>query len=153
MKNNYLKPKMCAVCGGKCCKVMPGSASPEDFGEPLLERLTDAFKTGKWAVDWWEGDPTGADEVAQGFYVRPRVKDVDAIYDPSWGGECIFLNKDGCELPPDNRPENCRMLEPKDYGKDCILHGAGKREMAIKWMPYHDIIHAAVKAATKEVQE
>ena len=124
---------------------------PEDFGEPLFDNLRQAFESGKWAVDWWEGDPTGKDEVGRGYFVRPKTKYcVDKIYDPSWGGECIFLTiEEGCELSENERPAGCRLLEPKENG-NCISHGGGKRKTAIAWMPYHEIIHQAVKAADKK---
>lgn len=142
-KKNYLNIEICKRCGGKCCKAMPGGCLPEDFGESLLENLTKAFKTGNYAVDWWEGDPTGNDEIECGYYVRPKVKGVDRIYDPSWGGECIFFtNGKGCELSPSERPANCRLLEPKETG-NCKLHGVEKDKIAIAWIPFHDIIHKA----------
>lgn len=85
--NNYLNVELCKRCGGECCKFISGGYMPEDFGEPLLENLTKAFQTGNYAVDWWEGDPTGNDEIECGYYVRPKVKGADRIYDPSSGGE------------------------------------------------------------------
>lgn len=144
MKKNYLNTKICKQCGGACCKRLPGGCLPEDFGEPLFENLIKAFKTG-YAIDWWEGDPTGKDKVACGYFVRPKIKGVDRLYDPSWGGECIFfIEGKGCTLLPDKRPAECRMLEPKKDG-NCIKHEVEKRTVAIAWLPFHKIIHKAAE--------
>ena len=141
MTGIYLNPKICKKCGGKCCKAIPGGALPEDFGEPLFDNLKQAFATGNWAIDWWESDPTGQDKIDCGYFIRPKVKGVNKIYDPSWGGECIFLEDGvGCKLLPHERPANCRLTEPKVNGK-CIVHGASKKDVAIAWIPFHNIIH------------
>jgi len=145
-KKNYLNKNICKRCGGICCKKMPGACLPDDFGEPLLENLTQAFRSGFYAVDWWEGDPTGKDMFAYGYFVRPKVKGENKIYSPSWGGECIFLKTTGCELKPEDRPANCRLLEPKEDENGelkCELHEINKKLVAIAWIPFHNIIHEA----------
>ena len=143
--------KYCAECGGKCCKGCPGCAWPEDFKEPLLDSLVAAFRSEKWAIDWWEGDPRdGVDELSHGYFVRPAVCDAEGIFDPTWGGPCVFLTESGCELPPDVRPKNCRMLEAKT--KDCQYHGEHdkpKQDAAIAWIPYQAIILEAEKIVTR----
>lgn len=141
-KKNYLNYELCKECGGACCKFMPGECFPEDFGEPLLENLIEAFESGNWAIDWWEGDPRkNEDKLDRAYYIRPRIKGINKLFDPSWGGECIFLNKKVCILPPEKRPMSCKMLEPKPKGEDCIHHnGTGKREAAIAWLPFTDVI-------------
>ena len=152
MKKNFLNPEICKKCGGKCCKAMPGSAYPEDFKEPLFESLLSAFKSGNWAIDWWEGDPReGKEEVDVAYYIRPRTKDNDALFDPSWGGECIFLNNNGCILKPEERPQSCRLLEPQENG-ECIHHGNIKRGAAIAWLPYTDIILQAAEKTTNRAK-
>lgn len=145
-KINYLDEEICKECGGDCCKAMPGSCLPEDFEEPIFESIRDALATGKYAVDWWEGDPTDNDELDRACYIRPRTKGVEKIYDPSWGGECIFFTEGkGCELQPDERPANCRLLEPRKVG-NCVLHETyNKRDIAIAWIPHQDTIHKAVQ--------
>jgi len=152
MKKNYLNVEVCKECGGACCKKMPGAAYPEDFGGPLLENLVEAFESGNWAIDWWEGDPRGnKDELEKAYYIRPRTKNSTRLFDPSFGGECIFLNKRGCKLLPGGRPKSCRMLEPNLGGKDCIHHnGAGKRKATIAWLPFTMVVLKAAKIVTKE---
>lgn len=150
MNKNFLDIKMCKKCGGKCCKQMPGSAYPEDFKKPLSKSLLIAFKSGNWAIDWWEGDPTNKDNLEKAYYVRPRVKDNNNLFDPSFGGECIFLNENGCTLKPEERPQSCRLLEPRENGLNCICHGKSKRGAAVAWLPYTDII---LKVAEKTKEE
>jgi Fe-S-cluster containining protein len=140
MKKNYLNVELCKKCGGKCCKRFPGIAYPEDFKKPLKDSLLKAFTSGNWAIDWYEGDPTGKDELSKAFFIRPKIKDVKELFDPSWGGECIFLTKDGCILNPNERPKGCRMLESISL-KNCILHAAkDKKDAAMAWLPYTKMI-------------
>lgn len=145
MKKNYLNAALCEECGGKCCKMMPGIAFPVDFKKPLAESLLKAFKSGNWAIDWYEGDPTGKGKFHQVYYVRPKVKGVKKLFDPSWGGECIFLIDDGCRLKPGARPMTCRMLEPITL-KNCVFHKAkSKAECATAWLPYNRVILDAAR--------
>lgn len=154
---NYLKPNICAECGGKCCQRLSGCALPEDitriFAPDLGKALIAAFETGNWVVDWWEGDPRGFNYddpryVSCGFYVRPRVlTDIrGGLYCASWGGECCFWTPEGCILASDERPWGCRMLEPKEDG-ECICHGGGKKRAALAWLEFHDIIETAAELA------
>jgi len=113
-----------------------------DFGLDILKGLIEAFQSGNWAVDWWEGDPTGKRELYQAYFIRPKIKGIDSIFHGAWSGQCIFLADEGCVLPDKDRPFECRLLEPNKG--ECISHGATKREAAIIWLPYHDIIHKAV---------
>ena len=147
-RQNYLNEELCKRCGRRCCLKMPGATSPEDFKKPLLSSLIAAFKTGMWAIDWFEGDPTGKGKIDKGYYVRPAIRGVNELFDPSWGGACIFLTPKGCKLPPSKRPLNCRMLEPRGDGC-CVLHIAGKCDIAIKWLLSHDIILKAAEEAQK----
>lgn len=155
MNECYLNPGLCAECSGKCCKRMPGSAFPEDFTQDgdLQIVLEQAFKSGNWVIDWWEGDPRGyeyedaaEDAVGYGFYVRPRIiTEQNGLYHASWGGQCVFLTPTGCALEPSRRPQQCRMLEPIADDK-CIIHSPGtKHDAAIAWLPYHAVIMAAAK--------
>ena len=138
-KKNYLDIDICKKCGGRCCKSMPGSAYPEDFKKPLSESLLSAFKSRNWAIDWWDGDPTDEDILEKAYYIRPRTKDNNNLFAATWGGECIFLDKKGCILGPEKRPQSCRLLEPKE-NKSCVSHGGSKQGSAIAWLPYTNII-------------
>jgi Fe-S-cluster containining protein len=130
---NYLKPNLCAPCGGKCCKTIPGCAYPEDF--PTKEVLQAALDSGRWCIDWWEGDAReGHTELSKTYYVRPAIKGYEGVrHHPSWGGECTFLGKNGCELSVLDRPTECRSLEPRVNG--CYTHnGHGKQSAAVAWL-------------------
>jgi len=144
----FLNVELCAKCGGRCCKKMSGEAIPDDFGdeENLHTAVLQALESGNWVIDWWEGDPRGLDSdnpeyVSPGYYLRPRVKtDCAGNFCLSWGGECIFLGKDGCVLAPEDRPVSCRLLEPKQ--DDCIMHdGGGRRAAALAWLPYWEMLY------------
>ncbi len=142
----YENHAICAECGGKCCKRMPGIVLPDDLKKPLKESVMELLFTGKYAVDWWEGDPRDdEDEYSYVYYIRPKVKGHEKkLLHPSWGGECIFLTDTGCELPFEQRPAECRMLEPVRSG-ECIYHGVTKQEFALIWLEYQDIIEDVIK--------
>ena len=162
---NYENKELCAKCGGDCCKRVPGEARPEDFGgsEKLIKNLTAAFKTRKWAIDWWEGDPRPKnrvkvkDRLDRTYYVRPARKKYAGkdwkICDPAWDGECAFLTKTGCELEHDRRPSTCKLVEPKEkpasmpvHESNCIVHeGGGKEACAKAWIPYQDVLKLMIK--------
>lgn len=138
---------VCRECGGGCCKSMPGIAAPEDFGAPDLdvmrERISAALATGRWAIDWWEGDPTDGDlDCVE--YIRPAVMMHEGrLRHPSWGGRCTFLGPSGCTLQHDDRPHNCRALVPNPEFKteSCVMPpGLQKQDYAIAWMPYADLL-------------
>jgi len=124
----------------------------------MERRLTKAFASGHWAIDWWEGDPRGLARedltyIDEGFYVRPACVGVAALRDASWSGKCNFLGAAGCQLPREQMPLGCRMLEPKwdkCKGALCVPHGGGKQEMAVAWLPYHDVLERAAKASGRE---
>ena len=137
---NYLNEKMCRDCGGTCCKRIPGIAHPEDFLPNLEHRLQAALFSKMWAVDWYENFDDG-----DGYYIRPAVVGARGPYDPAWGGRCIFLAKNGCELSADHRPYGCRMLEPNLHftGRvDCLQHVDGNEhyQAAVAWAPFSEII-------------
>ncbi|KKN26632.1 hypothetical protein LCGC14_0872600 [marine sediment metagenome] len=143
----YINKALCKKCGGNCCKGMPGMLHPRDFKNITHENIVELLKTGNYAIDWYGGDPRkGKDELGQAYYLRPRTENNKDIFDPSWGGVCIFLLKNGCKLEYNERPYQCRMIEPKRNG-GCIAHGlVSKRKISIKWLPYQDIIYKAGKS-------
>lgn len=149
MKKNFLNKDLCSICDGECCKNMPGCNLPEDFGKSLYFSLLEHFKTGKWAIDWWEGDPRkGKHELTRAFFIRPAIKNKTNLFDPSWGGECVFFTSGvGCSLDDKKRPAECRLLEPNS--DRCIKHGGSKQEASIAWIPFHDVIIKAAKDSGK----
>lgn len=144
MMNGYIDKDICKKCGGKCCSLCPGATFPEDFGLPKnKEKLIEALKSKKYCIDWWEGSPIKGKKMGQAFFVRPQYKGHTDLYHPGWGGKpCIFYSViDGCELKFEDRPHECRYLEPhsEGFGK-CVVHGGGKKEAAIKWIPYNFLL-------------
>jgi hypothetical protein len=136
----WLNHEMCALCGGKCCKHLPGAAYPGDFENEAM--MTEAILSRKWAIDWWEGDP-GDGEEETAYYVRPAtLEGQGAIYDASWGGQCVFLTDSGCQLRPEKRPTECRFLEPRaKEGNACIMHNdVGKRTAALVWRKHYRLL-------------
>jgi len=147
----YEVPEFCTACGGACCRQMPGATFPEDWGTPLdVQGLLEALRGGRWAIDWWEGDPRRDNPevlLSRACYVRPAtVEKIGRLYDASWGGVCNFFTPGiGCQLPPNERPTECRYLEPADLDPvkgyhDCKDHGKDKGQAAIAWIPYEDLL-------------
>jgi len=128
--------------------------------DTLADALFQAFCTGQYVIDWWEGDPRPGkdweddDYLSRGEYVRPRCNDDCApLYNASWGSwggsACTFLTEDGCSLLSDLRPYQCRMLEPKPNDK-CIMHKEGtKHAIALAWLPYRDDLNIAANLYLK----
>lgn len=160
---------ICAACGGYCCRHMAGEAFPEDVDPALdpaalLAGLTVRLVSGQWMIDWWEGHPEAYDPPwpddeddaldiyhapVRGYYLRPRVDSdpPDAWMHPSWSGRCVFHTDAGCSLPYARRPRSCRALAPRADGHCVMPEDAGKRQAAIAWLPYHDLIEEATKRA------
>ena len=127
----YINRELCKKCGGKCCQRYPGCCFPEDFDNNEA-KILEALQTGNYAVDWWEApEPL--------YFIRPATKlgkEKGRLFDPSWGGECIFYTPDvGCGLPYEQRPTGCRLIEPKESGK-CVDHSGGKLKAALAWKKY-----------------
>jgi hypothetical protein len=148
MKNNERRD-ICAICGGKCCKNVPGIAYPQDFGfdqmasEKIYERLVQLFSSMCWQIDCWERYKYG-----KGYYIRPTtLKGRGELFHAAWCNEgCVFLQTDGCSLMFDNRPYECKELVPRE--SQCLrTESKGKHPRHIaadKWLRYEYLI---VKAA------
>lgn len=147
MKSNENK-KICAKCGGRCCKQLPGICTPEDIrhifpAKSIRESIKLAIKSGLFCFDRWDGDPCW-------YFIRPRLKSarLDA-FDYSWGGgECVFLTTTGCSREFDERPAQCRALVPNKDGHCCVADKTlrGKYEPARRW-------HREVRGFRKIVKE
>ena len=141
----YEKPSICQKCKGQCCKSIPGSCYPKDFGYNQ-ERILTALKSGLYNIDSWEGALDGEYNFYNRFYyIRPAIKNYKgSIYHPSWGGECIFLTSKGCKLLANKRPTECGLLEPKE-NTSCISHNrAGKDESARQWDSYNPWLNSLI---------
>lgn len=150
IKNNENK-SICFGCG-QCCKSLPGIVSPSDLKEVTVESLTDLFESG-YQFDYWEGNLTGNpehDDITF-FYLRPQTKNsVNKIVDASWGGECVFLNDDGCSKSFEERPSQCRALTPSKDGNCYLDKKYEKKIMIEEWLPYNEIIIETIDKISKD---
>ena len=112
-ERDFYIPEICIKCGGDCCKRSPAPYTPKDISR-IFGGIEKAIDSGTIAIDWWEGDRPI-------YFVRPKTIKTKALYDPSWGGQCIHLRTDGCKLSRDKMPTFCKALEPKDNG-ECVDH-------------------------------
>jgi len=150
---SHVNDELCSACGGVCCKAYAGTCFPSDFGEDrasVEKAVLHAISSGKYAIDWWEGDPTGENNVSKAHFVRPAHKNaLGSVYDPTWGGECIFLTDTGCSLEHDARPIACRELEPVSP-KNCVAH-VKKKDSAIEWLPYNEFLQSFRRLRVEEM--
>lgn len=163
---NFEKPNICGECGGKCCQNFPGFFYPEDLGAPdeseMERRLRELLDSGRYTLDDWVGDPRpGCDSSAfeewdewhdlkekglvfsQVYMPRPAMVGHEGQrYHGAFGGTpCTFLGEKGCQLEREDRPTECRALEPVDStGNNCKMPpGMSKRDCAIAWVPYQNL--------------
>ena len=142
----YDNKAMCSECGGKCCKRGTGIFHPKDFienGKFNKEKLKLLLKSTDYMLDYRE-DPESFGCKSLHF-PRPRhVGDGDSLIYATWGGQCRLLTSDGCSLGSEEKPHQCRNLEPKVDG-ECIEHGRTNFEIAIDWSDYQNIVDEIIK--------
>jgi len=121
---------------------MPGAYFPGDFNKKNIKNeIIAMLKIGKIAVDW---DVDTWDNFKELYFLRPKVKGVKSLFHHHKVSDnipCIFWNdKSGCELKLNDRPSNCRFLEPKkEDGKYiCIPHDGSKNSAIRSWKKYCD---------------
>lgn len=153
------RPDLCVPCGGLCCKRSPGFTLPGDWanaaGELDEERLEEALVSGEWVLERWHDDlvprPATANEVG----------DVVADLTPdSWlsghfysgAGRCNLLGENGCTLPFEKRPAQCRMSVPSADHHCMPPQGIGYRkdsEFQNAWEPYTEALERISSRAWK----
>lgn len=147
----------CAGCG-RCCSQMPGLTWPEDWGtnrEQIAAAIIDALESGWYCFDCWDGDVFPNSSLDRILMVRPQVRGMNRLFDPSWGGPCSMLGPTGCELSFESRPFICRDLTP--HSKKCFSQtgkGMDKTWSAKAWRPYAgmtECILAELEAKRAEV--
>lgn len=168
----FLNADLCRSCGGACCKQVPGSTSPEDWGAPdeaaMVTRLGAALASKRWHVDRWYAESWREEKALQNdvLFVRPAVRGreedgpLDELEEPiaedslarfTWmfdeqGHRCTFLGKTGCELTADERPSECLALEPiAPGGSACEPRAGAKQERALEWAPYQALLELAIQ--------
>jgi len=142
--------RMCADCGGECCKEYAGAYFPADLAPLTAESLAERLLTGAYAIDWWDGDPRSRqDEYGRVCFIRPAHEGAQTLRDPSFGGVCVRLTEAGCNLPFRKRPMMCRALKPRRHRRcrGTFKHPATKRRGAIAWIPHQQLISDAESLA------
>lgn len=153
MYDNY---ELCSKCGGKCCKQMPGLFIPSDFKLITKDMLKTMVESGCYIFDgeWNYNVKTEQDELL--YCIRPATKGESKLniivnLHPSslfsYIGEdfeCFYLTENGCELNTNERPHECKMLEPKEV--NCKYHGVvNKLEIVKLWRNYSEMIKEIIK--------
>jgi len=120
---------------------MPGSYLPEDMmrdGELDWDRIRSLLESHEAQIDWWEGEEPD-------YYLRAGITGEDRVFHGAFYGRCVHLAHDGCRLPLEGHPYECRMLEPIKKG-ECRGHydGActGKERAKDLWKPYARQLYA-----------
>ncbi len=156
---------LCALCGGHCCRSMPGTYHPGDLGrteEEVFEALVELLARYEAAIDWLDGDPRPPGErrglpLARCCYVRPRIDGVLSMEHSSPGGVCQHFSAErGCALPFEKRPYQCRALTPtldRRGGRLPLVcverEDSDEVALAIAWAPYQDIIRRSAREAQR----
>jgi len=138
MENNENK-KICAECGGHCCKSASGVYAPEDFPSVDYKSIKNLLMTGKYQIRWSFYGKSISDNVPT-YYLCPRHKGVSIVDYTQKGAVCIHLTKKGCALPFEKRPFGCKDLVPTDKeGEECSFTLTPQQERA-KWLKYQELL-------------
>lgn len=143
----FVDASLCTPCGGNCCKTYPGIVSPEDVGAPDLERMTQRLevmlRSGRYTIDWWEGDDVE--------FVRPAQVGHEGKHRHGGGaGACSLLSESGCVLEHDDRPLGCRGLKPVPKAAGGCEPHESKEHQVHAWEPYQELLRA-VRARMADV--
>ena len=137
----YQATKMCAVCKGKCCRLVACHYSPRDFHDLSFEGLKTEIEKGRISIDWWENGYK--DE----YFLRARHVG-EPIVCGSWGGTCVNLTDSGCSLSWDERPLGGKALKPKaNLFGECVS-SYSKEDCKNEWLAYADVLDRLAKYFT-----
>lgn len=152
VSNANANPGLCAPCGGKCCKTMPGIVFPSELDAQLrhdivADKVLALLETGRYALDWWDGNPFNNDvRAGRAYYLRPATRGNEGRWtDESYGGTCTFLGANGCGLEERQRPLECRALIPQANNTCYKPEGwelGGRRLGAQAWWPFREALAA-----------
>lgn len=144
-------PKACKKCGGRCCKVFPGSYYPEDFmkdGVLYKRAIREVILSHVAQIDYWEGEFKKGNSQTAYFLRAPIASHPLRIPYPAWPGACSLLTNEGCLLPFSQRPWECRHLIPSPDGNSekCgipeLKGEATKKACCQAWWPYRKILRS-----------
>jgi hypothetical protein len=143
--------QICVLCGGKCCKRVPGEWSVKDVlarAVSLEAALNKMIDEGLVQFDWWMGDVEGEKELSRVYYPRGPVTTNRSITHGSWGHDpCALLAPTGCRLGHDKRPQGCRDLTPsEDFSCEPVEGGYEKRVAAKEWRAYQKEIENVISS-------
>ena len=150
--------KVCAKCGGKCCKTAPCHYSPSDFKDLSYKAMKKVIKkTGYIAILKLPGhlceliyEDLHVDR--PDFYVlRVRTKctgiatEAGKIADFD---ECINLTPTGCKLSYDERPMGARLLIPRSKEKCMQLYNM--EACTADWEKHQEVLRKLYKYFEKK---
>ena len=145
VENNENKT-ICAACGGKCCKRLPGEWSVEDVLKrssdgSIKSGLSSLLDAGLLQFDWWDGDIIDGGKLGAVYLPRPPCGNGGLFY-ASWGRDiCHLLTSGGCSLSFDDRPEGCKAMIPSADGECRYIDGHYTKSVAaLEWRPYQNTI-------------
>lgn len=135
-------PAACVPCGGLCCKNSPGYLWPEQLGETdeaKRSRLVELLQSGRWQLARYESDWDDEPDV---LGLRPAVVGtLGQFYAPD-AGRCTFLGSAGCGLGWNERPMQCRALQPRRHpeARCSMTSGFVDWDAAQAWLPLQGMI-------------
>lgn len=136
----HVNLNVCAGCGGECCKIAPGMATPEDFGASsergLMDKLMKVLATGRWSIEAGPQTPG----MRGNYIVRPAIQGHERTpFDTETFGTCTFWDrKKGCTIF-DTRPTGCRILAPS-IDRNCVITAKTERDLQDSWLEYRDML-------------
>lgn len=145
-KAKNVNSKLCAECGGTCCKRCGCEFSPDDFADISFEALKREIEKGYISIEYIDGEIILED---RGVYIlrarNAQMPIVDLGYKRGTG--CILLTEKGCKLDYGHRPSGGKLLIPSNeiisvWGenhRECNS-SYGIEECCYEWKPYQKII-------------
>ena len=155
---------ICAACGGRCCKNSGCEIFPQDVKkwfntkEITSDIIVKLLNSGYIQIDWFYGDVRFSEygykftpeyfenheELNRIYYLHMRSGNDPAIHG-SWGGTCRMLTEHGCPMSWDMRPTGGKSLIPNANGDGkCHESFLDKKEAVLAWIPYQEILDAAM---------
>ena len=146
---------LCTECGGKCCKKVGCTFSPQDFIRLSSKRkltpegILNEVEKGYITLELYDGEP----HFVEGFIWTPRMRNVggpiieDLIAYRQVKGPCIALRENGCAFSYEDRPTEGKLLIPrKTNGKmNCKPRYSIGRALR-EWEPHQEILYEVVES-------